>query len=398
MLTAFCLAHAFLFQGVTEVPFRTSDEAIIIDVTVNGCKASLMFDTGFSGQVIMGDNLNIGKPSGTQNLTDFVGSFEAKTVDMKTFKVGDRSIDCKDMKVVQQPSEHYTYSYGMHCDGILGLGAFNGLKFQINFEQKKLIFLPNDFDISTKKADGEKAFLTKLLPIGKDSLHMTVLASNGEKLYMVLDTGNAGYATTHKDVIERAKLWPEGKKASFMGQTVVASGPVDTFKINMSNVKIFGVPVPKCVFDVIDLPSSLADQDGTVGFQFLKNFNITIDQAKRYVLLENFTGKLSDKEPAEIGILAFPNPIDKRMMVYWVIPGSPAEAAGVKRGDKLIEVEGEDVSQIGFRQLSNLMSGDPGTKVKIQVSRAGQLMRFEVERKQLINDLGLTGLIPQIAG
>ena len=114
--------------------------------------------------------------------------------------------------------------------------------------------------------------------------------------------------------------------------------------------------------------------------------------------MENFTGKLSDKEPAEIGILAFPNPIDKRMMVYWVIPGSPAEAAGVKRGDKLIEVEGEDVSQIGFRQLSNLMSGDPGTKVKIQVSRAGQLMRFEVERKQLINDLGLTGLIPQIAG
>ena len=73
-----------------EVPFRIGEDAIIVDVTVNGTKASLMYDTGFSGSVIVGDNLDVGKPTGTMNLVDFVGSFQAKTVPLKTLKVGDR--------------------------------------------------------------------------------------------------------------------------------------------------------------------------------------------------------------------------------------------------------------------------------------------------------------------
>lgn len=386
MIGLLCALLSAPIQEVKEVPFRIGDDAIIVDVTVNGRKASLMYDTGFSGAVIIGDSLDIGKPTGTQTLTDFVGSFEAKTVDIKTFKVGDRTFNVPGMTAIQQPTDHYSISYGTHCDGILGFEPFGKSVFQINFEQKKLIFLPDSEDISKRVPDGKRTFTAKLYPKGVNSLELGVEVPGGEKLHMALDTGNSGFAVTHKDALERVKVWPEGKKANFMSQSVVASGPVDTFRLAMNDIKIYGVPVASCVFGVIDLPASQADHDGTIGFGFLKNFNITIDMIRRRVWLENFTGKVYDEDPADIGILAFNDPRIKRMRVFAVMPGSPAETAGIKRGDDLLTVNGEEVAKLGFRRVAALLKGDLGSKVKLDLSREGQLLRLEVERKRLVNE------------
>lgn len=371
---------------VEEVPFRIGDDAIIVDVTVNGCKASLMFDTGFGGGVVMGDNLDIGKPSGTTTLKDFVGTFEAKTVAIKTLKIGDHSSTVPQLEAIQQPTDSYTLSYGTHCDGILGLQPFGQSVFQINFEKQKLVFYPDSEDISLRPLDSTK-FLTKLLPKGVNSLEMSVSVPGDEKLHMALDTGNSGYSVTHKDALERVKLWPENKKPEFMTQSVVASGAVDTFYVALKDLKIFGVPVPSCTFGVIDLPSSSAEHDGTIGFGFLKNFNITIDLIRRRVLLENFTGRVSEPEEASLGILAFTDPRKKRMRVFSVTPGGPAEKAGIKYGDDLLTVNGTDVSRLGFRRVQALLKGETGSKVKLELSRDGQLIRQEIERQTLINRL-----------
>lgn len=371
---------------VNEVPFRIGDDAIIVDVTINGKSVSLMYDTGFSGTVVMGDSVDLGKATGSQMLTDFVGSFEAKTVAIKTLKVGERAMTGPDMVAIQQPTDHYTLAYGTHCDGILGFQPFGRSVFEINFQNNKFIFHPDTLDLSQRQPDGVKTFMSKLYPKGVNSLELGVDMVNGEKLHMALDTGNAGYAVTHKDALERVKVWPEGRKANYMGQSVVASGAVDTFKLALKDIKIFGVPVKQCVFGVIDLPAATADHDGTIGFGFLKNFNITIDMIRRRVWFENFTGKVNDDEPAEVGIMAFVDPKIKRMRVYSVTPGSPAEKLGIKRGDDLLTVDGKEVGTLGFRYVDALLKGAPGSKVKLELSRGGQLMRVEVERAVLVNE------------
>lgn len=381
------LAVGQTLAKTVEVPFKIGEDAIIADLEVNGRKASLMFDTGFSGAVLIDDGINIGKPSGYMTLRDFVGEFQAPIVDIKSLKLGAKVIDPTGMKAVQQPAKQFSMSYNTNCSGIMGLEVVRKYVTEINFENSKFIFHPNTVDISKRVPDNKRTFLARLLPKGNGSLEMAVEAANGRKMTLALDTGNAFFATTHRDVLERIGLWETGKDAKFMRSSWVASGEVPSFDLNMKNIKIFGVPVESSVWSIIDLPASSAEGDGTIGYGFLKNFNIIIDYERRRVWLENFTGKTGNELEGSIGVSAFPNPNDNnRTVVVRVAPESPAAKAGLKVGDVILSIDGVELLDIGFRRLDSLMKGPKGSKMKLVTSRRGQLIRYEVERDLLVND------------
>ena len=373
-------------SNTIEVPFKIGESAIIVDAVINGKPLSLMFDTGFSGEVVLGDTINIGKPTGSMTLRDFVGQFEAPTVKLTSMKIGALSVDTKDMEAVMQRGGDMSFSYNTHTDGILGLGALAEYVTEINFEKLKFIFHPKNYDITKMSPDGKKTFLCKLLPIGNNSMEMEVVASTGKKLTLALDTGNSFYATTHKDVLERVGMWVPGTEPKFVRSSFVASGPVDSWTKKLRDVTIFGVPVKTSVWDIIDLPSSSAEGDGTVGFGFLRNFNITFDMERRRVWLDNFNGKVDSEEEGDLGIIAAFDQRAKRVRVYRVSNGSPAEKQNVKRGDAILSIDGEDPGNATYRQMMNLLKGPIGSKVKLALSRDGQLIRVEVERQALIND------------
>lgn len=374
--------------AVVEVPFEIADDAIVVAVEINGKPARLMFDTGFSGTVVIGDTVNLGKSTGTVQLRDFVGSFEAKTTKITSLKIGGHPIDATELEAVQVPGGRYTESYGTHVDGVLGFQPVSRGVFEINFERKVFVFHPASEDITQRNPDGKRTFLSKLIPRGQDSIEMGCEFENGEKMYLALDTGNAFYATTHKDVLERVGLWKDGRKPDFMGLSMVASGPVGSFKMEMPAMQIFGVPVEKSVWSIIDLPSSSAEHDGTVGFGFLKHMNVTIDTKRRRVWMENFTGRFADPVLGSVGIAAFHDPGRGRVRIASVTPGSPAASAGVQRGDDLLAIDGEEVVNLGWRELERRLSGEEGTKVEIAYSRAGELRRVELQRAMLINRAG----------
>jgi hypothetical protein len=216
---------------------------------------------------------------------------------------------------------------------------------------------------------------------------MEVVAPNGKKMYLALDTGNAFYATTHRDVLERVGLWDKGKDPKHVRQSFVASGPVDSWTKKLTDMSIFGVKVPTSYWDIIDLPSGSAESDGTVGFGFLSNFNITIDYDRRRVWMENFTGKVTTDPEGSSGITAVYSERRKGVVVARVSPDSPASAEKIMVGDNLLMVDGRELAgSIGFNELVKLLDGDPGSKVKLVLSRNGETRRLELERKVLIND------------
>jgi len=56
-----------------------------------------------------------------------------------------------------------------------------------------------------------------------------------------------------------------------------------------------------------------------------------------------------------------------------VLENSPAEKAGLRSGDSILEVDGQSVKQAGFERLVRQMRGVPGTHVKLVVARPKKL-------------------------
>lgn len=368
------------------VPFRLTDEAIIVDATVNGKPVSLMFDSGFSGAVVLNDAIDIGAASGKATVRDFVGEMEVDTVDLKSLSIGPQKVDASSMHAILQPLARMSNNYNIHADGLLGLRPLEGYVTEINFQKNAFIFHPRSLDISKRAPDGKNTFLTKLLPIGTGALVMSASASNGNTMTLGLDTGNAFFATTHRDVLERLGLWTDGKHPLYQHASQIATGAVDSWSARLKDLTIFGVPVPESIWDVIERPSSQAESDGTVGYQFLRNFNITFDFERRVVWFEHYTDKVGSEAVGETGIYAAYDRNRHKCVVYDVAPDSPADKAGVLKEDELISIGDRDLTNEHYRQLKKLLAGPVGSKIEVAISRDGDLKRFNLDRRALVND------------
>ena len=73
---------------------------------------------------------------------------------------------------------------------------------------------------------------------------------------------------------------------------------------------------------------------------------------------------------------------DKYITAVSVLEGTPAEKVGIRPGDKLVEIDGDDITGISTAEVSRRLRGEKGSKVSIGILRDGekQIIRFEVER------------------
>lgn len=65
------------------------------------------------------------------------------------------------------------------------------------------------------------------------------------------------------------------------------------------------------------------------------------------------------------------------------IEGSPAEEAGVRSGDVIVAVDGEDVTDEDVSGIVSKVKGEEDTKVELTVSRDGDRQTFDLERTQI---------------
>ena len=71
------------------------------------------------------------------------------------------------------------------------------------------------------------------------------------------------------------------------------------------------------------------------------------------------------------------------MRVEEVAAGGPAEEAGIRAGDLLLAVEGEDVLPLGIDGTRNLVRGEESTRVNMHFSRNGTEYDVSVERRSI---------------
>ena len=65
--------------------------------------------------------------------------------------------------------------------------------------------------------------------------------------------------------------------------------------------------------------------------------------------------------------------------VQSVIPGTPAEKAGLRYGDRFVQIEGKDAREWSSAEVSKNVRGERGTSVKIKVERASSSTPVDYE-------------------
>ncbi|MGC4001685.1 MAG: S41 family peptidase [Pirellulales bacterium] len=75
---------------------------------------------------------------------------------------------------------------------------------------------------------------------------------------------------------------------------------------------------------------------------------------------------------------------DNRLSLVGVITGSPAERSGLRRGDRIIEVDGQLTSKLTADKAADMLQGAEGTTVDLVVERDGEApRRVRVRREQV---------------
>lgn len=93
---------------------------------------------------------------------------------------------------------------------------------------------------------------------------------------------------------------------------------------------------------------------------------------------ENITGSF-----VGIGVYMIADEESGKIIVYYPIPESPAEKAGIKSGDAIINVDGKDYGYDDFNTIADNIKGEEGTKVKLVIEREGEKIDFEITRQKI---------------
>lgn len=82
-----------------------------------------------------------------------------------------------------------------------------------------------------------------------------------------------------------------------------------------------------------------------------------------------------------IGVVVRENTSTKEIVAARIYANSPAEQAGMKVGDVIVAIDGENVRNKSTEYLVNCIRGEEGSKVIVDVERDGQEIELEMTRK-----------------
>lgn len=106
------------------------------------------------------------------------------------------------------------------------------------------------------------------------------------------------------------------------------------------------------------------------------------DQIEQDVTLSAAEG---DTKTEYTGIGAMLAERSEGVAIMRVIDGGPAEAAGVKAGDVIKHIDGDDARGFTIPQAVQLLRGPPGTSVSLDVRRGSRELRFVIVREAFSN-------------
>jgi hypothetical protein len=281
-------------------------------------------------------------------------------------------------RMVGVPLKEPSLDEGRAIDGLLGGSVLEQSAIEIDYARRVLRF-----------TDGSVPPGAVVVPVTFDggwpivAAELTLADGRTLPMRMLVDTGAEGILLHRPFAVKHrvdAALAP-----SILGPFSIGLGGPSRQRIGRAKRFTlagfaFDAPLVAASHDPAGT-TALAAIDGLIGAEVLRRFTVTLDYAHgRLCLAPN--AALHDPFDADMSGAGFKAADLKfdRILVRYVLPGSPAAVAGLAEGDEIVRVDGERVSMPQLRALFR----EPGKRYAVRVRRRSREFDAMIVTRRLV--------------
>ncbi|MDH7444595.1 aspartyl protease family protein [Aquimarina sp. 2201CG14-23] len=406
-----------------KVKFELANNLIIVPVTLNGVELSFILDTGVGATILFSldnrDSLEL--HSASRIYFRGLGNgepVEAIKSEKNQLKIGNAVSENHTIFLVFDESINFSPRMGFPIHGIIGYDFFKKFIVDVNYSSKYIKM--NDpefyeykeckkcFETSLDFNEGKRPFVKAKYEIDDGLIDIRLLLDSG--------SGSALWLFENQQMSINV---PDNSFDDFLGKGFNGDIYGRRTKINGLHIGEFVMKEVTASFpDSIYIKGiSVNDRQGSLGGSVLRRFNLIVDYPNSKIsfkknsffhkpfsynmsgltvqhsgvrVAEDFVKKEAEtsgfnliknkggEATANVSInsYGYGYSLQPKYEIAEVRPGSPADNAGVKKGDVLIEVNGRRAHGYSLSDINDLFYSEVGKKIKIKVERQGITKRF----------------------
>ena len=362
-------------QSSVTVPFApefTTSGYIPVEVRINGKGPyTFVIDTGAGASIIRQDiAVALGLPIIAKGriTTGSNAKAAAKIRTANTLQIGAAALNNVTLYAVDLPAE-------FSGEGILGADFLAQFIVTVDYEHQRVtLTIPDKFTYNGKATP---------LPFTFDEDGSPFIAASIEGIpgQFMLDSGsNAGMDLSQSFVQKRHLRDKFPRHIETLGGVELAGTPGTVWDARADTVILGEAPSVHNV--IVSLTNSAYAGDGIIGSKVLRQFTLTVDWPHRRFYLEK--NRLYGQKTAYNRAGFVPRPARDCFEIVFVMANSPAADAGLKVGDRLMEIAGQPAKNWTFLKLRELVHGEPGAKLPLIVERDGKTIALVLTLRDLL--------------
>jgi len=375
-------------EVVTHVPFRVDHNLLLIDIEVDGRTLPAALDTGMVAGVFFNDPV-VAKETGIKSKKKLrvggAGSGPKPKMTLgaaRSIRVGSINFGPSQALVMPEDSDYTRAARGLPFEVVIGYSLFDNYVVEVNHGRGVITL--HEPDTYAYEGVGTEWPLT--IKQTKPYARVRVTVENGRSVdvKMMLDTGSSGGAVlhtrSHRDLRIPAKAF---SVITGRGVRGVETGEIG----RIARIDIAGNRLNDALVEFPDSRSRRlsGDRHGVLGSRFLNRFDIVWDYSRKRMILEpndNFD------RPAEFSMLGVQFKLtwngERVLTIDRVVKRSPAAEAGIRKGDVLLDVNGEPAAGYGYSDLLEMFRNNEGQEYALRLRRGDSDFTVNVRLRRLI--------------
>lgn len=410
-----------------KLPFKLVNNLIIIPIKVNGIELNFLVDTGVEETILFSLDEKQEVPLNDVEKIKLKGLGTKEPVEglkayNNTLSVANLQFSNQEIVVILDQSFNFSSALGIEVNGIIGNHFFSHAIVKIDYGRKKIIvYNPEKFL--------QKRVLKKFQPfdieLQNGKPYIITQVELNDTIYnakCLVDSGNSDGIWLFKNKSNLMEI-PKPNFEDYLGRGF--SGDIQGKK-----AKISAVSLEKYKFEnvVTSFPDEISYENlkmvdnrmGSIGGELLRRFNVIFDYQNNKVYLKknkyyddkfkynttgitiSHTGMQWYQEEIPLQAIGFQRDnsykivgITELQYKFKLLPtyeilnvrkDSPAEKSGLKVGDVILNINGNQIYNMNLNKINQLLKMDNRDDVTIVVSRIGKELEFSFKIVDLLQN------------